>query len=140
MIRAALRGLHSPDVPDLNAFVAEDPDRFGILVQAMIGPEGGLGAESFDFLVCTPAWLADEMGARGHQFGRHYLFVSRYDLELIEHVLRELCVRSAGPDWVTVATYLARYGKWEFEDYVEAEHDQPGPAPSFRTTGRLPRI
>lgn len=121
MIKAALRRLHSPDVWDLGSHAPDDPDRFSILVQAMIGPEGGPGEESFDFVICTPALLAKDLETRRYQFGRHYLFVNRYDPELIEQVLHELCESASGPDWESVATYLSRYGQWEFEDYTDVE-------------------
>jgi Immunity protein 8 len=116
MTKAVLRRLHSPDAPDMSSYVPEDPDRFAILVQAMIGPEGDEGEESFDFLVCTPEWLADRVADEGHEFGRHHLIVARYDPELINRALHELCETATG-EWSAVATYLARYGKWEFEDY-----------------------
>lgn len=121
MIKACLRRVHSPDVPDLNAYVPHDQDRFGILVQAMIGPEDGEGEESFDFLVCTPAWLADRIAMSGPVFGRHHLFLSHYHSDLLHELLRGLCERASGPDWESVAAFLGRYGKWEFEDYREAD-------------------
>ena len=34
-------------------------------------------------------------------------------------VIEDLCARAEGPDWGAVAARLARYGLWEFEDYVE---------------------
>jgi hypothetical protein len=120
MIRAHLHRLHSPDAHDLVAFAPEDPTDVGILVQAMIGPEGAPGAESFDFLVCTPSWLQAQLKTDGGRMGRHHLIVGEYDFGTVEELIRALCDRAAGADWRSVASYLGRYGKWEFEDYDES--------------------
>jgi hypothetical protein len=120
MIKATLRRLHSPDVADLTAYVPVDPARFGVLVQAMVGPKGEVGEESCDFVVCSPAGVGGRLAISGYEFGRHYLIVARYDAAQIEAVLRDLCDRTAGPDWPSLAAYLAQYGKWEFEDYMDA--------------------
>jgi hypothetical protein len=117
MIRAHLLHLHSPDAFDLSTFAPEDPTNVGILVQAMIGPEGQEGAESFDFLVCTPNWLQAQISRDGARMGRHHLIVDAYDFGVVEESIRAICDRAAGPDWQSVASYLGRYGKWEFEDY-----------------------
>ena len=127
MVRAELRFLHSPDVLDLKRFVPSDPDVFGILVQAMVGPHGEAGEKSFDFIVCTPAWLATENFELGYRFGRHHLFLKRYDYSVLWRALEKLCNTTSGPDWTTAAERLARYGHWEFEDYrPHVEFGEPG--------------
>src|SRR5262252_2826931 len=52
-MRAVLRRLHSPDADPLNEFAPDDPESFAIFVQALVGPEGSEGEESFGFTVCT---------------------------------------------------------------------------------------
>lgn len=118
MIQASLKRLHSPDVDDLESFVPEDPNRFGILVQAMFGPEGLEGEESFDLLVCTPAWMAEEVKHAGIVIGRHYLIVNTFDLPGLRAFLEDYAKSSPGKTWQEVTTKLARLGRWEFEDYV----------------------
>lgn len=117
MVRPELKYLHSPDAPDLQSFTPEDPKVFGLLIQAMIGPEGEIGEESFDFLVCSPAWLAALCAKEGPILGRHYLVLNRFDLQAIERVIHNLCVQARTSTWDEVGEYLGRYGKWEFEDY-----------------------
>jgi len=120
MMHAEIRYLHSPDVEDLESFQPEMPDTFCILVQAMIGPRGQLGEESFDFLVCTPKWLAKELETTNRIWGRHYLFVNRYSYDLLWRTINDLCVNTIntrGNSWQEIGAQLARYGKWEFEDY-----------------------
>jgi hypothetical protein len=120
-MQAELRRLHSPDAPNLDAFMPPDPEHFGILVQAMIGPKAGPGEESFDFMICSPRWLEEKAEERGFVIGRHHLVINRFDIELVRELIRDLCARAAGPDWASVARYIARFGKWEFEDYRETE-------------------
>lgn len=119
MIQAELRRLHSPDAPKLDDYTPSTPEHFGILVQAIIGPKAGLGEESFDFMVCTPSWLGEQVARAGYIVGRHHLVVDHYDMKAIRAVIQDLCRQAVGPNWASVAAYLARFGKWEFEDYQE---------------------
>lgn len=119
MLRPVLRRLHSPDV-DLYDYRPADPERFGILVQAEFGPAGGQGGETFDFVVCSPNWFGERLPERG-MFVRHHLFLPEFDIKLLEARLAELCDQAAGADWAAVASYLSRFGQWEFEDYRESE-------------------
>lgn len=119
MMKLELLRLHSPDTLNLQYYEPEYPDCFCILVQAIVGLKGKPGEESFDFLVCTPNWLASKVSEAGYVFGRHYLFLLRYDYNLILQAIEKLCAQAEGQDWETIANYLGRYGKWEFEDYKE---------------------
>lgn len=119
MIRPVLRRFHSPDALNFDNYSSLPPGHFGLLVQAMIGPEGAPGEESFDFVVCTPSWLAERVADDGYVFGRHYLIVKSFDLAVIRTAIVDLCKQASGPDWESVANYLSRFGKWEFEDFQE---------------------
>jgi hypothetical protein len=112
-----LRRLHSPDLLDLRGSKPDNPENFRILVQAMIGPRGSPGEESFDFVVCTPKWLALFLSKDAAIFGRHYLFVDVYDYDVIWEKINQLCIDTAGSTWSEVGERLNRYGRWEFEDY-----------------------
>lgn len=117
IVRPRLRRLHSPDVFDLESFVPEDPACFGILLQAMFGPDGGEGEESFDILVCTPMKLALEVKSKGIVDGRHHLIVHKFDLEQIRAFLVAYASSCTGKTWLEVVTKLSQLGKWEFEGY-----------------------
>src|SRR6476660_8899111 len=108
MLRAELRGLQSPDLPDLERGVPEDTAHFGILVEASIGSSGSPGEELFDFVVCTPSWLATQVSSGEYRFLRHYLLVQRYDYHLMQSAIEKLCASISGPDWTSVAEKLAR--------------------------------
>lgn len=115
-IRAELKGLHSPDAPHLDQFEPEGP--FGILVQAMVGPSGQPGKESFDMVVCTTDWFAANMLEEVVP-GRHYLFVKEFDYRRLWNYLEEYCKSCSGSSWREAADKVGRIGKWEFEDYRE---------------------
>lgn len=117
-----VRRLHSPDLYDMQSGVPDDPEQFCILVQAMIGPAGESGEESFGFVVCTPKWLTQSLLKDDYVFGRHYLVVEYYDYNIILNAINFLCQSITGSSWRQVAEQLGRYGKWEFEDYIEPSH------------------
>jgi hypothetical protein len=116
-MRAVLRRLHSPDVHDLETWVPEGGACFGLLVQALVGPQDGEGEESFDFTVCSPEWLARKHGGDAVVFGRHHLFLLDYNFEKVRRAIESIVDSVEGNDWQEIASKIARYGKWEFEDY-----------------------
>lgn len=116
-MRAVIRGFHSPDVRDLADFQPEDPDVWGISLQVLVGPENAMGEESFDLTVCTPGWLAKQLGEDEMRWGRHYLLLKNYDWERLEPFLRRQFEGVEGETWLEIAALLGRYGRWEFEDY-----------------------
>ena len=116
-MKAELRGIHSPDVRDLEKYSPKEYDNFGILIQALIGPSTSIGEESFAFLVCTPKWIESEMMKDGILFGKGYLIIKEYNYKTILSAIQGLCSRTWGENWDTIADKLSRFGDWEFEDY-----------------------
>jgi hypothetical protein len=114
-IRAQLKGLHSPDIPSLEDFRPDGP--FGILVQAMVGPAGLKGGESFDIIVCTPDWFVANV-KEAPALGRHHLFVENFNYQVLNDFLQKYCASCEGASWKDVAEKVGRIGKWEFEDYT----------------------
>ena len=84
---------------------------------ASVGPAGEEGAESFAFTVCSPRWLAEQQLPKGFAFQRYTLLIERWDADLVERAIEDLCRRTEGDTWREVATKLSRFGHWEFEDY-----------------------
>ena len=115
---AELKQLHSPD-EDLRSFTPENSDHFGIFIQALIGPKGMEGEESFGIMVCTPKWFASSEPLRNsYLWTRGYLFVSEYNLDVIQGAIDKLCAQATGDNWAEVANKLSKYSIWEFEDYT----------------------
>ena len=119
IITPEVRWLHSPDVLDLENSHPENLRNFCILIQAMIGPKNMSGEESFDFLVCTPEWLSDELKHETFIFASNYLIVSKFDYKVIWNAIATLCAQVTGETWSEVGKKLNKYGQWEFEGYVE---------------------
>ncbi len=118
VIRAELKRLHSPDVYDIENPGIDASGPFCVLVQAMFGPEGVDGEESFDVLVCNPKWVEARTN-EGAFNSRHHLIMSRFDANDIRSFLIDSAKQFDGSTWEEVAEKLSRVGKWEFEDYVD---------------------
>jgi hypothetical protein len=114
-MKAELKRLHSPDVASLEGYQPADQKSFGLFVQAIVGPAGEDGEESFDFMLCTPLWLAERSTI---VLGEHHLIVHEYDYAAIENFLRDFCARCEGNTWGEVARRLSSLGRWEFADYA----------------------
>lgn len=117
-VKPELKRLHSPDVPDLENPMIEQSEPFCVLIQAMFGPKGMEGEESFDVLVCNPKWV-EMKSTEGVFNSRHHLIMSRFDVNEIRSFLIDSATRCEGSTWSEVAEKLGRIGKWEFEDYIE---------------------
>ena len=118
-MRADLRGLDTADAPggDLRAYQPGDAAHFALAITASIGATGETGAELFQFTVCSPSWLAEDPLPKGFAFLRHTLVVERWDPDIVERAMRDLCLRTEGDNWNEIAVSLSRFGHWEFEDY-----------------------
>lgn len=117
IVRAKLRYLHSPDCDSLQNFQSDGP--FGLFVQAIVGPLGDRGEESFGFTVCTLEWFSSEHLQRPDSIavGRHFIFVREFNYSALEKFVREYCASCEGATWTEAAEKVARLGHWEFEDY-----------------------
>jgi Immunity protein 8 len=115
-VKAQIRYLHSPDFPDLKIVSFAENEPFCLLVQAILGPDGEEGEESFDMMVCNPLWLAKKV-QDGPILGLHYFIVCHFDIRIVYDFWDRVTKQCTGEDWQTVAQKLSKYGRWEFEDY-----------------------
>jgi hypothetical protein len=118
-MKAAIRRFHSPDVDDLKRWFPAEPECFGFLLQVLVGPGDGEGEESFDFVVCSPEWLRRKYGDDAIVLGRHYILLFIYDFDRVKKAIEAIVAKATGNNWHEVASKIACYGQWEFEDYQE---------------------
>ena len=116
-MKAKLNGCSTADGYDLEDYFPEDLECFRVDVDAYIGLENEEGFENFRFYVATPDFLKKEYERQHGVFLRHYLLVPNWDSRLIFNTINKLVSTTTGNSWKEIATILARYGYWEFEDY-----------------------
>jgi Immunity protein 8 len=121
-MKARVKGLHSPDVPDLTRHVPAVRDDFAFLLQILAGPAEADGEESFDVFVCTPTWLRNNHQPTDIVMGRHKLIVFEYDYGRLWTFITSVIESCEGATWQELAERIGRLGKWEFEDYQAAPH------------------
>lgn len=119
-MKAEIKSFHSPDI-DINNFFPEFVDKFGFLLQVLVGPQNFPGEESFDFLVCTPKWLMEKYNHSEVIFGTSFIIVFEYDIKKILNRIERLIVSFDEENWSQLANQIAKYGRWEFEGYVPYE-------------------
>ena len=125
MVRATVTNLFSVDIPvPLTEYKPEDPGNFSLLVRALVGPYPGEGEESFDIVVCTPAWIDSACEKHGFVVGLHHVVVSGYEWAFIEQTLIKLIETCSGSSWNEVARKLAKIGQWEFDSYYKLTNSQ----------------
>ncbi|WP_183721850.1 Imm8 family immunity protein [Rhizobium sp. BK060] len=86
----------------------------------MIGIAGQEGAEIFSFEVSTPSWFAENRMDEP-TFVRHWIFMDHYNPQALEALVRRTIADTEGETWNEIATKLARYMFWEYEDYQPFE-------------------
>ncbi|WP_080727724.1 immunity 8 family protein [Pseudomonas fluorescens] len=116
---AELKRVHSPGIYDLESYHPACADSFCVLLQAMIGPSGEDGEESFDIEVYTPKWIENNLGTDEVLIGMHYLIVREYNYQKIVHAIEKFLLDCSGTNWREISKKVSRLGLWEFEGYEE---------------------
>lgn len=94
----------------------EEYDDFLITVEADIGPENEMGAETFTFNVISPKRLS-HMGMEGEiQLGRGLLIMNDYNYEQVKQRIATLLKGCARDTWREVSMMVAKYARWEYDE------------------------
>jgi hypothetical protein len=95
----------------------EDPSNAAQWIRAIVGPHDGPGEESFDLLVCTPAWLQQQIEKVAPVVGIHHLVVARWDAAYVDQIVRDLIEAPSADTWPELGERIGRIALWEFEGY-----------------------
>ncbi|MGH3690829.1 MAG: Imm8 family immunity protein, partial [Microbacterium sp.] len=113
-MKAIIKSRYSSDL-DVETYRPVDPFDDGQWIRLLVGPEGGLGEESFDVLVCTTHWLAREIGRDGMQLVRHTPVMEKFDLSRAIERLHHGVGLASGATWQELLLSLVQIGRWEFD-------------------------
>lgn len=117
-MKPIIKTIISPDLADLDSYVPEEPDHFGFHLQLLIGPESEPGEESFEITVCSPRWLSTHYDNEAIILGAYHIIMMRYDYRRLMERIYSLVAHCESDNWSKIALKLARFSRWEFEDYV----------------------
>ena len=85
-----------------------------------IGERGKDGADNFQIVVCTPAWVAEQVENAKAFWPRGILVVRAIEPEYVRAAMQSLAQQFRNSkSWATFCERLNRYLLWEFEDYDE---------------------
>ncbi|MFN0318406.1 MAG: Imm8 family immunity protein [Burkholderiales bacterium] len=115
-MRIELKGIFSPE---LNApHTLDDPECCAVFMYADIGTQGEPGADTFNFTVITPAFLAKNPEVR---WGHGYLLMPAFSWREVERMVSRLVSGVSVENWEDAAKQLTRYMEWEFDNYQPYE-------------------
>lgn len=112
-MQAKVKHIHSPDVYNLEDFAPSGP--FCILIQIMVGPQGGNAEESFSVQVCNVEWITEKANVAHVFFAYDMLIVENYSYRLIESCILKRFESIHGNSWSEIALKLSKLAAWEFE-------------------------
>jgi hypothetical protein len=116
-VRAEVKRWWSEDFPD-GVTSPDDPEDCCVGIQADIGPVGTDGADTFEFIVCTPKALSRRLDDDPRPFwARGTLIVRTFSWHAAEAAMHQFVRSVSGSDWTEVSMKLNRFLGWEFEDY-----------------------
>ncbi len=117
-MKAKLKHLHAPGC-DLSSYCPAEVDNFYLFLQAIVGPSGMDGEESFDIEVCSPKWIIENTAPTEVTVGHGKLILREYDINCIVTSIESYCAGLEADNWNQLAQKLRLLGHWEFEDYRE---------------------
>lgn len=108
-----------------------DPGYFGYHAQVFIGSADDSWSNSFDVVVCTPRWLADNfqhgvLARSAYEssnllYGNSLVLMQTWDPVELRRSIESICSDTVGLEWGPVANSIGRWLPWEYQYKYEEE-------------------
>ena len=110
--------------------IPEDWDKpAAISVHAEIGIRGEAGADLYQFLVCNPQWISEQLKKKPGLWPRGYLIMNDFHAGHIERTIQALADQFRNSANVAdFAERLNRFLLWEFQDLDDYQGEPKVPA------------
>lgn len=115
-MKARLKRIDTNSTAAFGSFQPEDPECFGIWLNASIGPADGEGADDFQIFVCNPAFL-DRPDQPVESVVRHLVVDGPFDAGRVKRQLEAYVDGCVGESWSELVAQVSKVGVWEFEGY-----------------------
>jgi hypothetical protein len=112
-VKPQLKRVLCDDIEDVTTGSPADPDRFGVSLRLMIGPEGQPTEDAFDLVICTAPWLADQVTDGGVMDLRYHLLVGEWDWEPVLAHIQGFLAPLNNLRWMELAGAIGRHARWE---------------------------
>lgn len=94
----------------------EEYDDFWVSIELDIGPEEGMGAETFTFNVTSPKRLEKMVDESDIEFGRGLIIMKDYNYEKVVNRINTLLKGCKRTTWKEVSFSVAKYARWEYDE------------------------
>ncbi len=117
-MRAKVKSFYSPEV-ELDSYAPAAGTNFGFLLKVFVGRAEDVGVESFDLIVCNPAWVGMAIQKDKIFFVKNLLIVEEYNLPKIKQFITDKFESVEAEDWRAVALKLSAFAHWEYEKFLK---------------------
>lgn len=121
-LRPVIKGYYSSDVKNLSTWLPASLEEVYYPLELSIGTRGDHRADIFQVVVATPEAIRSRLSSKTRCLvGRHILLVVEHDWPSISKYCESIVEKCSDDTWEKVASRLARFFHWEFEDYTETK-------------------
>lgn len=116
-MKAEIKDFWSPDIPEGYGHLPSDPQDCWVVIQANIGLVGSEAADIFTFYVSTSSFIEKMLLKDSFVYRRGLILTSSFSWDNVSNALDSIVAQANGSDWNSIASELAKYSEYEFENY-----------------------